>query len=56
MFKELHPLIQKRALTITVAALEDGKIRVNVVPQALDQDRKINEKVGYSHASTTMAW
>jgi PRTRC genetic system protein E len=49
MFKELYPLIQNRALTITVAAIGDGKVRVNVVPQSLDSDNKVNEKVGYSH-------
>jgi PRTRC genetic system protein E len=49
MFKKLHPLIQNRALTITVAAIGDGKVRVNVVPQALESDSKANEKIGYSH-------
>jgi hypothetical protein len=33
MFIELMPLIESRALTITVAALSGGQIRVNVVPQ-----------------------
>ncbi len=32
MFIELMPLIEKRAITITVAALKDGHVRVNVVP------------------------
>jgi PRTRC genetic system protein E len=49
MFKELHPLIQNRSLTITVAALGGGKIRVNVVPHALESDSKVNDKLGYSH-------
>ena len=48
MFKELHPLIQNRALTITVAAIGGGKIRVNVVPQALEQDAKVNDQIGHS--------
>jgi PRTRC genetic system protein E len=49
MFKELHPLIQNRPLTITVASVGGGKIRVNVVPQALESDSKVNDKIGYSH-------
>jgi len=52
MFKELHPLIQNRSLTITVAALGGGKIRVNVVPQALESDGQVNDKIGYSHKDT----
>jgi len=49
MFIELMPLIEKRAITITVAALGDGHIRVNVVPMALAEDNKVNDKVGYSN-------
>ena len=49
MFKELHPLIQNRPLTITVAALGGGRVRVNVVPQALDSDREVNDKIGHSN-------
>lgn len=49
MFIELMPLIESRSLTITVAALGDGRIRVNVVPQALGKDSKVNEKIGYSN-------
>ena len=48
MFIELVPLIEKRAITITVAALKDGHVRVNVVPAALAEDSKVNEKIGYS--------
>lgn len=48
MFKELHPLIQNRPLTITVAAIGDCRIRVNVVPQSLESDTRVNEKLGYS--------
>jgi len=47
VFKELMPVITDRPLTITVASLADGKIRVCVVPQPQDKDIKINEKVGY---------
>jgi PRTRC genetic system protein E len=49
MFRELKPLLEKRTLSITVSALSDGRIRVNVVPQRLDQDGKINEKIGYAN-------
>ena len=47
MFIELMPLIENRPLTITVAALSEGRIRVNVVPQALTQEKKVNEKIEY---------
>jgi PRTRC genetic system protein E len=49
MFIELKPLIENRPLTITVAALSEGRIRVNVVPQALANDSKANEKIGYAN-------
>jgi PRTRC genetic system protein E len=48
MFIELMPLIENRPLTITVSALREGRIRVNVVPQALAKDSKVNEKIGYT--------
>jgi PRTRC genetic system protein E len=48
MFIELMPLIESRPLTITVSALSEGRIRVNVVPQALAKDSKVNEKIGYT--------
>lgn len=47
MFKELMPVIADRPLTITVAALADGKIRVCVVPQSQEKDGKVNDKLGY---------
>lgn len=49
MFIELMPLIGRRAITITVAALNEGRIRVNVVPAALAEDSKLNEKISYSN-------
>ena len=49
MFIELMPLIENRPLTITVAALSEGRIRVNVVPQVLAKDSKVNDKIGYTH-------
>ena len=48
MFIELMPLIERRAITITVAALNQGHIRVNVVPAVVTEDSKLNEKIGYS--------
>ena len=49
MFKELMPLIESRPLSITVVALSGGRVRVNVIPQLLDNDGKINEKINYSN-------
>ena len=50
MFTELMPLIEQRPLTITVAILNGGRqIRVNVVPQSLEKDGKVNDKIGYSN-------
>jgi hypothetical protein len=34
MFEELEALLAKRSLTITVAALAAGQIRVNVIPHS----------------------
>lgn len=47
MFKELRTLIKTRPLTLTVVALEGDRIRVCVIPQSLEADKKLNEKVGY---------
>ncbi|HWO30017.1 MAG TPA: PRTRC system protein E, partial [Candidatus Acidoferrum sp.] len=48
--KELMPLIENRALTITISALSENQlIRVNVIPQALDGDNEVNQKIGYSN-------
>jgi PRTRC genetic system protein E len=54
MFRELMPVIADRPLTITVAALADGKIRVCVVPQSQEKDGKINDKVGYQKEVTKL--
>ena len=48
MFTELKPLIESRPLTITVASLADGRIRVNVIPQALPKDAEVNSAIKYS--------
>jgi len=47
MFTELMPVINHRPLTITIAAVAGGNIRVCVVPQSQEKDRAINEKVGH---------
>lgn len=49
MFTELKKLIAKRSLTITVAVLDNEQIRVNVVPHARPEDKKVNEQISYSH-------
>jgi PRTRC genetic system protein E len=49
MFAELKTLLTKRSLTITVAALNGGRIRVNVVPHSQPEDKKVNEQISYSH-------
>jgi PRTRC genetic system protein E len=46
MFRELMPMIENRALTITVVQVSDGKIKLCVVPHALEKDNEINKKVG----------
>lgn len=49
MFRELMPLIQHRPLTLTVAAVDDKQIRVNIVPKATEKDKDANKQIGYSH-------
>jgi PRTRC genetic system protein E len=55
MFKELLPLINQRPLTITVAPIEKGMIRLNVVPQVLKEDNDANTKTKYSHRDEVAA-
>jgi PRTRC genetic system protein E len=49
MFKELEALLAKRSLTITVATLAGGQIRVNVIPHSRPEDTKVNEQIKYTH-------
>jgi PRTRC genetic system protein E len=51
LFIELKDLLVRRSLTITVAAVDEGQIRVNVVPHARPEDKKVNEQISYSHRS-----
>ncbi|MDB4873065.1 MAG: hypothetical protein JWL97_4069 [Gemmatimonadales bacterium] len=47
MFKELRTLIKARPLTLTVVALGEDRIRVCVIPQSLETDKKMNGKAGH---------
>jgi PRTRC genetic system protein E len=49
MFTELKQLLAKRSLTITVTVLDNEQVRVNVVPHASPEDKKVNEQISYSH-------
>jgi PRTRC genetic system protein E len=49
MFQELHSLLKKRSLTITIAALNGEQIRVNIIPHSHPEDSKANEQIKYSH-------
>jgi hypothetical protein len=44
MFIEFMPLFERRTITITVAALKQGRIRLNVVPTALAEDSKLTRR------------
>jgi PRTRC genetic system protein E len=55
MFKELQPLLAKRSLTITVAALNGEEIRINVIPHSRPEDSKANEQIKYSHKEEVAA-
>jgi PRTRC genetic system protein E len=49
MFTELKSLLERRSLTITVAAVHEHQIRVNVIPHPRAEDNKVNEQITYSH-------
>jgi PRTRC genetic system protein E len=49
MFTELRSLLARRSLTIMVAAVDEGQIRVNVIPHPRPEEAKINEQIKYSH-------
>jgi len=55
MFKELEALLAKRSLTITVATLAGGQIRVNVIPHSRPEDTKVNEQIKYTHKDEVAA-
>ena len=44
MFAELYPLLTQRSLAITIAALSEGQLRVNV-PHSRAEDTKVNEQL-----------
>ncbi len=47
MFRELAELIKARPLTLTVVGLGEDRLRVCVIPQTLESDNKVNDKVGH---------
>lgn len=49
MFTELKALLERRSLTITVAAVHEDQIRVNVIPHCRPEDTKVNGQISYSH-------
>ena len=49
MFSELMPLIQNRPLTLTIAAIDDKQIRVNVIPGKTEKDKAANKEIGFTH-------
>ena len=49
MFTELRSILASRSITITVAALGEDQIRVNVIPHSRPEDNKVNEQIKYSH-------
>jgi PRTRC genetic system protein E len=55
MFKELEALLAKRSLTVTVATLAAGQIRVNVIPHSRPDDTKTNEQIKYTHKDEVAA-
>jgi PRTRC genetic system protein E len=55
MFKELEALLARRSLTITVATLAAGQIRVNVIPHSRPEDTKTNEQIKYTHKDEVAA-
>jgi len=50
MFSELMPLIQNRPLTLTIAAIDEKQIRVNVIPGKTEKDKTANKEIGHSHS------
>jgi len=55
MFQELLPLLANRALTMTVAGMGGGRIRLNVIPQGLKADDEVNAKINHSNREEVSA-
>jgi PRTRC genetic system protein E len=55
MFIELMPLIHNRPLTITVAPVGEQQIRVNVIPQSTEKDKKANSQIGHAQSKEVAA-
>jgi PRTRC genetic system protein E len=45
MFTELMPVLQNRPVTITITSVDKTKIRVNVIPKAVDNDSQLTRDV-----------
>ena len=45
MFTELMPVLQNRPVTITITSVDKTKIRVNVIPKAVDSDSQLTRDV-----------
>src|ERR1022692_295291 len=45
MFTELMPILKSRPVTITITAVDKTKIRVNVIPKAVDSDSQLTRDV-----------
>jgi PRTRC genetic system protein E len=45
MFTELMPILQSRPVTITITSVDKTKIRVNVIPKAVDSDSQLTRDV-----------
>ena len=45
MFTELMPILKSRPVTITIASVDKTKIRVNVIPKAVDSDSQLTRDV-----------
>ena len=45
MFTELMPILKSRPVTITITAVYKTKIRVNVIPKAVDSDSQLTRDV-----------
>jgi PRTRC genetic system protein E len=55
MFQELLPLLTNRAVTMTVAGIGGGRIRLNVIPQGLKADEETNAKINHSNRDEVAA-
>ena len=55
MFTELMPILKSRPVTITITAVDKTKIRVNVIPKAVDSDSQLTREVSYQGGFVNLA-